>query len=103
MKVVGICACTAGIAHTFMAQKKLLNVGKERGHEIFIETQGSIGAENILTDDQINQADFVVIAADIKIGVERFRGKKLIKVPTNVAIKGTVKLFEKLEEAYNNF
>ncbi|WP_294097080.1 PTS fructose transporter subunit IIB [uncultured Cetobacterium sp.] len=103
MKVVGICACTAGIAHTFMAQKKLLNVGKERGHEIFIETQGSMGAENILTDDQINQADFVVIAADIKIGVERFRGKKLIKVPTNVAIKGTVKLFEKLEEAYNNF
>lgn len=103
MKVVGICACTAGIAHTFMAQKKLLNVGKERGHEIFIETQGSMGAENILTDDQINEADFVVIAADIKIGVERFRGKKLIKVPTNVAIKGTVKLFEKLEEAYNNF
>ncbi len=102
MKVVGICACTAGIAHTFMAQKKLLTVAKERGHDIFIETQGSIGAENVLTEIQIREADFVIIAADIKIGVERFKGKKLIKVPTNVAIKGTVKLFEKLEEAYKN-
>ncbi|MCX3068352.1 MAG: PTS fructose transporter subunit IIB [Cetobacterium sp.] len=103
MKIVGICACTAGIAHTFMAQKKLLSVGKERGHEVFIETQGSMGAESILTECQINNADFVVIAADIKIGVDRFKGKKLIKVPTNVAIKGTVKLFEKLEDAYKNF
>ena len=103
MKIVGICACTAGIAHTFMAQKKLLSVGKERGHEVFIETQGSMGAESVLTECQINNADFVVIAADIIIGVDRFKGKKLIKVPTNVAIKGTVKLFEKLEDAYKNF
>lgn len=100
MKIIGICACTAGIAHTFMAQKKLLTVGKERGHEVFIETQGSMGAENVLTDNQILNADFVIIAADIKIGVERFKGKKLIKIPTNVAIKGTIKLFEKLENAF---
>lgn len=43
MKIVGVCACTAGIAHTYMAQKKLITIGKERGHEVWIETQGSIG------------------------------------------------------------
>ena len=99
MKIVGVCACTAGLAHTFMAQKKLLSVGKERGHIVNIETQGSMGVENELSPEDIKNADFVILATDIKIGTERFKGKKVIKVPTNVAIKGTVKLYEKLEES----
>lgn len=99
MKIVGVCACTAGLAHTFMAQKKLLSVGKERGHVVNIETQGSMGVENELSPEDIKNADFVILATDIKIGTERFKGKKVIKVPTNVAIKGTVKLYEKLEES----
>ncbi|MBU3843176.1 MAG: fructose PTS transporter subunit IIB [Candidatus Fusobacterium pullicola] len=98
MKIVGVCACTAGLAHTFMAQKKLLSVGKERGHLVSIETQGSMGVENELSPEEIKNADFVILATDIKIGTERFKGKKVIKIPTNVAIKGTVKLYEKLEE-----
>lgn len=99
MKIVGVCACTAGLAHTFMAQKKLLTVGRERGHIVSIETQGSMGVENELSVEEIKNADFVILATDIKIGTERFKGKKVIKVPTNVAIKGTVKLYEKLEES----
>lgn len=99
MKIVGVCACTAGLAHTFMAQKKLLSVGKERGHIVNFETQGSMGVENELSAEEIKNADFVILATDIKIGTERFKGKKVIKVPTNVAIKGTVKLYEKLEES----
>ena len=95
MKIVGVCACTAGLAHTFMAQKKLLSVGKERGHLVSIETQGSMGVENELSPEEIKNADFVILATDIKIGTERFKGKKVIKIPTNVAIKGTVKLYEK--------
>lgn len=98
MRIVGVCACTAGLAHTFMAQKKLLSVGKERGHLVSIETQGSMGVENELSPEEIKNADFVILATDIKIGTERFKGKKVIKIPTNVAIKGTVKLYEKLEE-----
>ncbi len=97
MRIVGVCACTAGLAHTFMAQKKLLSVGKERGHIVNIETQGSMGVENELSPEDIKNADFVILATDIKIGTERFKGKKVIKVPTSVAIKGTVKLYEKLE------
>ena len=71
MKIVGVCACTAGLAHTFMAQKKLLSVGKERGHLVSIETQGSMGVENELSPEEIKNADFVILATDIKIGTER--------------------------------
>lgn len=99
MKIVGVCACTAGLAHTFMAQKKLLSVGKERGHFVNIETQGSMGVENELSIEDIKDADFVILATDIKISTDRFVGKKVIKVPTNVAIKGTIKLYEKLEQS----
>lgn len=99
MKIVGVCACTAGLAHTFMAQKKLLSVGKERGHIVSFETQGSMGVENELSSEDIKNADFVILATDIKISTDRFIGKKVIKVPTNVAIKGTIKLYEKLEQS----
>ena len=68
MKIVGIAACTSGIAHTYIAKEKLVMAAKELGHEVHIETQGTIGTEDELTANDIEAADVVIIAADIKVG-----------------------------------
>lgn len=99
MNIVGIAACTAGIAHTYIAKEKLTNVAKDRGHEISLETQGLSGTQDELKQEDINNADVVLIAADIKIGGrERFEGKKVVEVPTSLVVKSPTKLVEKLEE-----
>ena len=67
MKIVGVAACTVGIAHTYIAQEKLENAAKKKaGYEMHIETQGTIGIENELTPEQIKEADFVILAIDVK-------------------------------------
>lgn len=99
MKIVGVAACTVGIAHTYIAQEKLENAGAKAGHDIHIETQGTIGIENELTQEQIAAADIVIIAADVKIaGRERFEGKRIIEVSTEIAVKSPNKLIEKAAE-----
>jgi|SRR5690625_535548 len=99
MKIVGVAACTVGIAHTYIAQEKLENAGKKAGHEISVETQGTIGTENELTEEQIAEADIVILAADVKVsGRERFEGKRIIQVPTEIAVKSPNKLIEKAVE-----
>ncbi|MFD1388922.1 PTS fructose transporter subunit IIB [Oceanobacillus oncorhynchi subsp. oncorhynchi] len=99
MKIVGVAACTVGIAHTYIAQEKLENAGKKVGHQIHIETQGTIGIENELTAEQIAEADIVIIAADVKVsGQERFEGKRTIQVSTEIAVKSPNKLIEKAKE-----
>ena len=99
MKIIGVAACTVGIAHTYIAQEKLENVAKKAGHEIHVETQGTIGIENELTPAQIKEADLVILAVDVKIsGRERFEGKRIIQVPTEIAIKSPNKLIEKAME-----
>lgn len=99
MKIVGVAACTVGIAHTYIAQEKLENAGKKAGHEIHIETQGTIGTENELSQEQIDAADIVIIAADVKIaGKERFEGKRMIEVTTEIAVKSPNKLIAKASE-----
>ena len=98
MKSVGIAACTSGIAHTYIAKEKLVAAAKELGHEAFIETQGTIGTEDELTAQQIKDADVVIIAADIKVGgKERFQGKRIVEVPTHIAIKSPKALINKIE------
>ena len=98
MKIVGIAACTSGIAHTYIAKEKLVAAAKELGHEAFIETQGTIGTEDELTSQQIKDADVVIIAADIKVGgKERFQGKRIVEVPTHIAIKSPKALINKIE------
>ncbi|MBV7392146.1 MULTISPECIES: PTS fructose transporter subunit IIB [Enterococcus] len=102
MKIVGIAACTSGIAHTYIAREKLVKAGEALGHEIHIETQGTIGTENELTNEQIKEADVVIIAADIKIGGKnRFDGKKVVEVPTNTVIKAPQGLIKKVEQLVN--
>ena len=99
MKIVGVAACTVGIAHTYIAQEKLENAAKKAGYEIAVETQGTIGIENELTAEQIAEADVVILAVDVKIsGRERFDGKRIIQVPTEIAVKSPNKLIEKAVE-----
>ncbi|EME7219951.1 PTS system fructose-like EIIB component [Enterococcus sp. 3G1_DIV0629] len=99
MKIIGVAACTVGIAHTYIAQEKLENAAKKAGHEMHIETQGTIGIENELTSEQIKEADLVILAIDVKIsGRERFEGKRIIQVPTEIAVKSPNKLIEKAQE-----
>lgn|SRR5699024_3613750 len=98
MKIVGIAACTAGIAHTYIAKEKLVTAAKKAGHDIHVETQGTIGVENPIPENMIKDADVVIIAADVKIsGRERFKGKKIIEIPTEVVIKSPNKFIEKVE------
>ncbi|EMW6305247.1 TPA: PTS fructose transporter subunit IIB [Enterococcus faecium] len=99
MKIIGVAACTVGIAHTYIAQEKLENAAKKAGHEMHIETQGTIGIENELTPEQIKEADLVILAIDVKIsGRERFEGKRIIQVLSEIAVKSPNKLIEKAQE-----
>ena len=102
MKIVGICACTSGIAHTYIAKEKLLNAAKALGHTIHIETQGTVGTEDALTEQEIKEADVVILAVDIAItGKERFKGKKTVTVPTSLVVKAPKQLIQKIEAELN--
>jgi PTS system fructose-specific IIC component len=85
-KLVGITSCPTGVAHTFMAAKALENAARAMGYEIKVETQGSVGAQNVLTPEEIAAADAVVIAADVGIDQSRFGGKRLYSTSTKEAI-----------------
>lgn len=98
MKIVAITACTAGIAHTYIAKEKILKAAKELGHEAHVETQGTIGVENELLAKDIKEADVVLIAADINVGGrERFEGKRILEVPISIVVKSPKALLEKIE------
>ncbi|UOF89989.1 fructose-specific PTS transporter subunit EIIC [Fodinisporobacter ferrooxydans] len=86
-KLVAITACPTGIAHTYMAAEALERSAKELGYQIKVETQGSVGAENILSDAEIQNADAVIIAADKKVEMDRFYGKKVLEVSVSSAIR----------------
>jgi fructose PTS system EIIB component len=99
MNIVGVAACVAGIAHTYIAKQKLIQAGEKAGHHVHIETQGTIGVEDTLTAEDIRNADIVILAVDIQIkGKERFVGKKIIEVPTEVAVHSPGGLIKKMEE-----
>jgi PTS system fructose-specific IIC component len=88
MRLVGITACPTGIAHTFMAAEALQKAAAAMGHAIKVETQGSVGAQNALTPDDIARADAVVIAADTRVDASRFAGKRVYTTSTKAAIRG---------------
>ncbi|WP_035994369.1 PTS fructose-like transporter subunit IIB [Leptolyngbya sp. KIOST-1] len=83
---VGITSCPTGIAHTFMAAEALKQGATKLGHDIKVETQGSVGAQNALTEDDIARADAVIIAADTHVDLSRFGGKRLYQTSTKAAI-----------------
>lgn len=92
-KIVAITACPTGVAHTFMAAEALEETGKKLGYQIKVETRGSVGAKNQLTEQEINDADLVIIAADIEVPLDRFAGKPLYKTSTGLALKKTEQEF----------
>lgn len=101
MKLVAITACTTGIAHTYMAAESLENKAKELGYDIKVETQGTTGPENVLTQEEIDNADGIILAVDKSIDESRFAGKEVLRVPAAVAIKEPEKCFEQAIKKIN--
>lgn len=100
MKIVAVTACPAGLAHTPMAAKALTEAGKKLGHDIKVEQQGIMGKVNAISPEDAKAADFVLIASDQHIdGMERFEGKKVIKVKIGVALKQPEAVITKCIEA----
>lgn len=102
MKVVGVSACPTGVAHTYMAQEALEKEGKKRGHEIKIETQGSIGIENEVTEEEAEEADVVILAVSVFIeNEERFEDKLVLNADVNDAISYPAKVLDAAEKLVN--
>ncbi len=90
---VAITACPTGVAHTFMAADALKQGAAKLGYTIDVETQGSVGAKSILSEESIARADYVILATDIEVDTSRFAGKKVYRCPTGFALKQTDKAF----------
>ncbi|WP_136686608.1 PTS fructose transporter subunit IIB [Halorhabdus amylolytica] len=86
MKLVAVTSCPTGIAHSQMAAEGLEQAAENLGHEIKVEIQGAMGAENELTGEDVAEADAVIIAADTSVSRDRFEGKPLVKAPVKDGI-----------------
>src|SRR5512135_2445905 len=86
-KIVAVMACPTGIAHTVMAAESLEKTAKLMGHTLRAEMQGSVGAKNVLTEQEIREADVVIVATDIYVNVDRFTGKPIYAASTSDAIR----------------
>ncbi|NGO80797.1 PTS transporter subunit EIIA [Streptomyces sp. YC504] len=99
LKLLAVTACPTGIAHTYMAAEKLQQAAEGLGVDIKVETQGSIGAENVLTDNDVRDADGIIIAADKEVDLDRFAGKKLLTVPVADGIHRPEQLIAEVQNA----
>lgn len=109
VKILAVTSCPTGIAHTYMAAEGLEKAAKGKNCTIKIETRGSGGAKNVLTEQEIKEADCIIVAADAKVPMTRFNGKKVIECPVSdgiskadtlidLAIKGDVSIYHAGEE-----
>ena len=97
MKLIAVTACPTGIAHTYMAAEQLERTAKKLGHQIKVETQGSMGIENELTAEDIAGAELVIFACDIAVQRrERFENIRTLEVPVQDAIKRPESIFAKI-------
>lgn len=94
-ELLGITGCPTGIAHTYMAAESLEQMGKELGHLIKVETQGQSGVKNELTEEEIKNAKAIIIAADVKVDLSRFDGKRIIRAGVSDGIRKPKELIEK--------
>ncbi|ATZ16277.1 PTS system fructose-specific IIC component [Entomoplasma freundtii] len=94
-KVVGITSCATGVAHTYMAREALLKAAEELNWDLHIEAQGQKGPEFILTDEQIQAADMVILATDIGVETDRFIGKKIYRVGTKAVVNKPLEELQK--------
>ena len=93
-RILAVTACPTGIAHTYMAAEGLEKAAKAKGCFIKVETRGSGGAKNVLTAEEIKNADCIIVAADTKVPMDRFNGKKLIEVQVSDGISKADNLIE---------
>ena len=99
MKIVAVCACIMGVAHTYMAAESIQKAAEAAGHEIKVETQGATGFDNKITADEVANASAVILTTDIPIRErERFAGKKIFNVSTTAMIKNSTKIIEAVEK-----
>ncbi len=94
-KILAVTSCPTGIAHTFMAAEGIEKAAKAAGCFIKVETRGSAGADNVLTEQEIAEADCIIVAADAQVPMDRFDGKKLIEVPVSDGISKAPQLIER--------
>ncbi|WP_431044089.1 fructose-specific PTS transporter subunit EIIC [Streptomyces sp. P1-3] len=99
LKLVAVTACPTGIAHTYMAAEKLAQAAESLGHGMKVETQGSIGAENVLSDNDVMRADAVIVAADKDVDRGRFIGKRLLVVGVAEGVHHPEQLIERARSA----
>lgn len=99
LKLLAVTACPTGIAHTYMAAEKLQQAAERLGIDMKVETQGSIGAENVLTDNDVREADGVIIAADKEVDRERFAGKRVLSTGVADGIHRPEELIERVRSA----
>ena len=98
MTIVGITACPTGIAHTYMAAERLEKAGKKIGLRVKVETQGAMGIENELSDQDIREAAAVIFAVGIPVlKKERFEGKKIYEIGVQEAIKNAEAILLKIQ------
>ena len=95
VKILAVTSCPTGIAHTYMAAEGIEKAAKARNCFIKVETRGSGGAKNVLTDQEIQEADCIIVAADAQVPMERFDGKKLIECQVSDGISKADALVER--------
>lgn len=94
--IVAVTACPTGISHTYMAAEAIEKKAKELGYQVKVETRGSAGAKNVLTDDEIAKATGVIVACDTNVPTDRFDGKKVIECQVSDGINKTEELVKRI-------
>lgn len=94
--IVAVTACPTGIAHTYMAAEAIEKKAKELGYQVKVETRGSGGAQNVLTDDEIAKAAGVIVACDTNVPTDRFDGKKVIECQVSDGINKAEELIKRI-------
>ena len=103
MKIVAVTACPSGVAHTYMAAEALKKAGEKLGVEVKVETQGGIGIENVITEADLTNTDYVVLTKEVAIkNEERFKWKKIVRVKIADAVKKAEEIVKKLIEHHNS-
>ncbi|PRX35593.1 PTS system IIB component (Fru family) [Orenia metallireducens] len=101
MKILAVTACPTGVAHTYLAAESLEKSAKKKGVEIKVETQGSIGIENQITEEDVKEAVAVIIAADVNISnPERFKSMPKLKLDVQKAIKHSDQIIDKIVQKF---
>ncbi|BDH45169.1 PTS fructose transporter subunit EIIBC [Salmonella enterica subsp. enterica serovar Choleraesuis] len=93
-RLVAVTACPTGVAHTFMAAEAIESEAQKRGWWVKVETRGSVGAGNPISEQEVAEADLVIVAADIEVDLAKFAGKPMYRTSTGLALKKTAQEFD---------